>query len=371
MSEIEPSSWWACKVSGCPDLGLLHGGPCRVCQDRYCRRHALDSQVHECYADRQYWVDNQENPLQDLWRQRVSHLVIRPSSTSLILQRNAMFDNVDIPFILNQAKALGPGHGCSIPSDPKQRFITGCMNFHLDITFDDGVRWLARLREPSSSEAPEPTMLCIRSAVATVQLLHQASIPVPNARMPLEQHGKAFSSQSLPPDDPDQLRFSFIDFLSGTEHEPFDQTIPIESPTLLEHTMINSLAEWLIKLETLTFESVGSVYEDPKGGFEIGPIISMIPTSGSPPYFIGPFKSAKDRYVALFTSYMDQILDGARSVESDVLRDYLVALEMKNLVAGCREMQEGPFYLQHPDEHGDQVLFDEHGAVTGVIDWDW
>lgn len=93
--------------------------------------------------------------------------------------------------------------------------------------------------------------------------------------------------------------------------------------------------------------------------------------SRTPPYHYGPYENTQDQYVKHFDLMMEQILAGDRSLATEAVRDYLIALELRTLVAGCEEMTKSPFYLKHPDEKGDHVFFDAEGGLTGVLDLDW
>lgn len=56
----------------------------------------------------------------------------------------------------------------------------GGMNYHIEILFADGVRWLARIRRfNATSPPPDLRDYIMRSEVATLQFLGQTKIPVP------------------------------------------------------------------------------------------------------------------------------------------------------------------------------------------------
>jgi hypothetical protein len=40
-------------------------------------------------------------------------------------------------------------------------------------------------------------------------------------------------------------------------------------------------------------------------------------------------------------------------------------------VEGCKEFEEGPWYLKHADDRGDLFHVLEDGTISGVLDWDW
>lgn len=136
--------------------------------------------------------------------------------------------------------------------------------------------------------------------------------------------------------------------------------------------VIENIDKWYISLEKLSFDSVGSLaFDSETGNVVVGPIIDRVSLSNTAPYFLGPFKTAKDRYMTYFSTMMEQIHDRRRSRPGDELKDYLIALELKTLVEGCAELKEGPWYLKHAEDRGDLFHFLEDGTLSGVLDWDW
>ncbi len=61
----------------------------------------------------------------------------------------------------------------------------GGMNVHVPITFDDGVKWLARIRKPHFHGPPSDMMkVVVESEVETMRVLSEISKLVPNAFLP-------------------------------------------------------------------------------------------------------------------------------------------------------------------------------------------
>jgi hypothetical protein len=170
---------------------------------------------------------------------------------------------------------------------------------------------------------------------------------------------------------PDETPYYFVDFVPGACHKPFDSPAGGE-PSAETLVVIENIAKWYISLEKVSFDSVGSLAFDAEtGSVVVGPIIDRVNLSNTAPYFLRPYKTAKDRYVTYFSVMMEQIQDGRRSKPGDELEDYLVALELKTLVEGCKELEEGPWYLKHADDRGDLFHFLDDGTISGVLDWDW
>ncbi len=83
-----------------------------------------------------------------------------------------------------EAEALRPGHSCNVTLPTKTleiRDANGAINYHVPIDFDDGVCWLARVRQLSYDSPPaEITQKLLDSEIATIQTMHQAGLKVPD-----------------------------------------------------------------------------------------------------------------------------------------------------------------------------------------------
>jgi hypothetical protein len=54
------------------------------------------------------------------------------------------------------------------------------MNYHIEISFDDGISWLARIRRSNATSPPaELRDYILRSEVATLYFLSETQVPVP------------------------------------------------------------------------------------------------------------------------------------------------------------------------------------------------
>ncbi|KAJ3888100.1 hypothetical protein GG344DRAFT_54366 [Lentinula edodes] len=95
---------------------------------------------------------------------------------------NIILQKIRLINFAEHADALRPGHKpiiVSIPED-SSKFERGGMNVHIPLTFSDGVRWLARIRQKSTPS----TRLILESEIQTMQFLNAAGMQVPNAYMP-------------------------------------------------------------------------------------------------------------------------------------------------------------------------------------------
>jgi hypothetical protein len=172
--------------------------------------------------------------------------------------------------------------------------------------------------------------------------------------------------------DPHSLLYYFVEQLEGHPQDPFSDT-RISVPTDPTVKIIYNVAKWYLDLEKVQFDKVGSLHFDPlePDKVVIGPVVEFWPQTGEPPFYKGPYKTAMEHYADFFDTAMEQIAAGTRSLPQHDLDDYLIALEAKSLVMGCKELGEGPWYMKHADDSGDHFLVTEDGTVSGVIDWDW
>lgn len=92
-----------------------------------------------------------------------------------------------------------------------------------------------------------------------------------------------------------------------------------------------------------------------------------------PPFFLGPFQTPKQRYLAYIDTVMTAIVEDRWCAPSKSLKHYLTLLEARSLVEGCKDIgeDEGPFYIKHGEPKGDHIMVDDAGEITAVIDWEW
>ncbi|KAH7870100.1 uncharacterized protein C8R40DRAFT_1073555 [Lentinula edodes] len=251
---------------------------------------------------------------------------------------NIILQKIRLVNFAEHADALRPGHKpiiVSIPED-SSKFERGGMNVHIPLTFSDGVRWLARIRQKSTPS----TRLILESEIQTMQFLNAAGMQVPNAFMPRG-------------------------------------SLTIEQ----QHDLIDSLARFYINLSHISFTQSGSLVRDPaSGNLEVGPLISLDFCQDQEdrlpgPFFFGPFQSSAHRYLAQIEHVLREIEQGSRAFagDEDVISVYVAHLWLKDLMQNSpRLWEEGEqTFLKHADDKGDQIMVDKDGKFVGVIDWEW
>ena len=91
----------------------------------------------------------------------------------------ALMDSVDL---VSLASILRPTYqGRAIVPDPNEKVLAGGRSIHIPIVFDDGVKWLARIRQQSFNSPPKRfESLMEESEISTQQSMHS-----PVSRYPL------------------------------------------------------------------------------------------------------------------------------------------------------------------------------------------
>ena len=139
-------------------------------------------------------------------------------------------------------------------------------------------------------------------------------------------------------------------------------------------TFIDSYARFQIKLSDLRFDRIGSLSPDISAtdGARVGPLISHFGFNRpEPPYFLGPFRTNRERYLA----HIDLVLKLTESgvhMQDDPVYAYLAHLYMRDMVLGIEELakEETEFYVKHADDKADQCLAIDD-EITAVVDWEW
>ncbi|KAK8853366.1 hypothetical protein IAR55_004070 [Kwoniella newhampshirensis] len=335
---------WPCSIPGCTNRSTPRVGSCLTCCQHFCTIHN-DSSFHENPEEHDPEYDHYPGITASADARQLEHL------TGLLNSAN----------LSAQADALRPGHtGTIVVPTSTRDYIGGGMNVILPVTFDDGVRWIARVRQKRFDEPP-PAMrkMLVASEVASMRAMRENGLKVPNVYLPLTS-------------DPN-LDYYFLDFVPGspataplTEHDR-----PSQLPRLIQ-----DYALFQIALSKLTFSAIGSLYpcpSHPDGQPIIGPLCSRTICLDFEPWFLGPFGSNKERYLTMIEYTLQEIRE-ERLFQQKAVLGYLAHLEIKDMVERYQEWDDGEgegFYLKHADDKGDHIMINEQGGITGVIDWEW
>ncbi|RPA77920.1 hypothetical protein BJ508DRAFT_370441 [Ascobolus immersus RN42] len=239
------------------------------------------------------------------------------------------------------------------------RSQTGGQNCHLDIVFEDGVTWIARIKLADSPHMPpqEAQDLVFLSEIATIKYLTEfTSIPVP-----VVHHYQLRQD----PDNKVGLSYVLMDKLPGTPL-CWDDADPKNRQKVMDQ-----LSDICIEMEKYPFKKAGSLVLQEKGE-------STIAVGGYTqlPYFVdaghplGPFESLRDSLNSLFEHQKNMIIN--REIAVFPLDNYLGLLWCLEKVSTLLSAADnGMFFLKHQDDKGDHILIDKDYNITGIIDWEF
>lgn len=262
--------------------------------------------------------------------------------------------------LVSVASSLRDGMPCSLPGlatdtdrTPRMEVIQsqmGGQNCHVDIKFQDGVFWIARIRLDDPMLPPKPVQSYIlQSEFATLKYLERTSVRTPKIfhRSPENEHGVAYI---------------LMEKMSGS---PLNWEIA--SPKQKSKVM-EQLADVYLELEKHPFAATGSLIHE--NGTMAGFAQAQLFKGPTGP--LGPFDSLKSSLDAILRHELDLIGNGeVTTLAVDNYLSHCWRLEMMPELLSCVDHSRQNFYLKHMDDKGDHILVDEDYNITGIIDWEF
>lgn len=251
----------------------------------------------------------------------------------------------------------------------------GAYHWNFFITFDDGVQWVVRMPQINHTNPPRPALrVTTGSECMTMEVLNTFGIKVPRA-WPSRglADGKLIPRSLFHVDDleHDGLPYFFTEFIDGTFYEPFvRRNQRARPPSAVDHWHIRCLAEFYTALSSLSFGYVGSLHRHDDGSLRVGPVVAPTVTLPEHPWFLGPFASAREFYLAYIDAAIEQTLAGLLHIPSRAIDAYIIYKVLRKLIETCPGLDSGPWYIRAVDDKGNRYLFKE-GELTGVINWEW
>ena len=233
----------------------------------------------------------------------------------------------------------------------------GGMNYHIEVRFDDGITWIARIRRFNASSPPAALRdYIIQSEVATLMFLGQTRVPTP----------KVYDFALEHPGNPVGVGFILMEKLPG-------KSLRWSMATQQQRKKVmDQLADTFIELRKYPFRLLGSL--DSPGGSQVGAFAreSLTNFTQSEMRTTGPFSSLEDYHMSSLRQILDLIVReemySQQAVDAYLIHRFLI--DLVPLVLPSAQNNED-FYLKHADDKGDHILVDEHFNVTGIIDWEW
>lgn len=270
-----------------------------------------------------------------------------------------------------------PNVPCNVDLSPKNLSkMMGGQNCHADITFADGVVWMARFRlSGPGSPPPHVRDYVLRSEAATMKFLAlHTTIPSPRVL------DWALESD---PDNAIGTGYILMEKLPGA---PLDW--PAATASQRSH-VVRQLADIMIELHRHPFSQLGSLIDaDTEDGLA-DPASKQSPaqirglaepstlncgTNGGP---LGPFRSSKVALRSLIESYIQMTVTGEIGTADqaiDVFLAHRFRLDVLDQVwppDGTSNQDNQQFFLKHADDKGDHILVNTNFDIVGIIDWEW
>lgn len=232
----------------------------------------------------------------------------------------------------------------------------GGMNYHIEITFEDGVCWIARIRRlNATSPPPELQDFIIQSEVATLTFLQATAITTP----------KVYDFALESSDNTVGVGFILMEKLPG-------KPLRWSSTTRQQREKVmDQMADVFIDLRKYPFSAYGSLHTP--GSMQIGPFADESFTNFENCHMrtSGPFLSSREYNVA-YLNFIQALILRTEKYSNRPVDAYLIHRFLIDLIPHVFTSDpSGEFFLKHADDKGDHILVDEEFNVTGIIDWEW
>ncbi|KAL4893404.1 hypothetical protein BDV59DRAFT_178147 [Aspergillus ambiguus] len=331
---------WACDFKDCGRPAVRSQGECIICSRHLCVRHV----DHNCPT----WQDGElyDSAAREAEQKEISRLL----------------KSLDLSALLSRASFLRNGIACTSPQPlvydrTVRSSVMGGMNYHIEILFDDGVRWLARIRRfNATSPPPDLRDYIMRSEVATLQFLNKTNVPAPKV-FDYGFHGQNAIGTG----------YILMEKIPGNSLR-WSRASPEQ-----RRKVMTQLADIYIELESHPFDIMGSL--DQPGTDHVGPfaresLTDYIDSQMAP---LGPYNNPRDYLRASIELNLKLIMKGesyaGREIDAFLVHRFL--LDCVSEVLSHHSFDDGKFYLRHADDKGDHVLIDSEYNVTGIVDWEW
>ncbi|KAF5021907.1 hypothetical protein F66182_6055 [Fusarium sp. NRRL 66182] len=260
-----------------------------------------------------------------------------------------------------RASHLRRGRPCSIPPLQYDRAIRssvmGGMNYHIEVRFDDGVTWIARIRRFNATSPPRALRDdIIQSEVATLMFLEHTGVPAP----------KVYDFALEHPENPVGVGFILMDKLPG---KSLRWSVAAQEQ---KNKVMDQLADVFVELHKHPFDLLGSL--DSPGSSHVGAFAreSLTNFVQSQMHTTGPCSSLEEYHMSSIRLILELIIQeemySQQAVDAYLIHRYLIDLVPRVLPLAHGDEK---FYLKHADDKGDHILVDEQFNITGIIDWEW
>ena len=250
---------------------------------------------------------------------------------------------------------LDPHISCVTSTPPH----TGAFNIVYVVSFSDGVKWTIRLPARGNVFSPTRARALHLDIIAHRFISHKTSIPIPRIH-----------HWSLDADNVLSRPFVIMDFIPGVNLSSVWNDRNWITDVKRER-IFEQIAGWMVELAAFEFDRIGCLDVEPaSGSYHIVPfpnvldIIKEIPgyetyDDATPAIPAGPFDTS--------TAFLSFLLSSRRR-KSD--NPTLASLHLFLSTLPDHTLDGPPFVFSHPDFDSQNVLVDDDGVITGIIDWD-
>lgn len=275
---------------------------------------------------------------------------------------NNLLEKINIPALLSRASQLRNDLSCHLPQtlqyDRSTRSsVMGGINYHIEIQFEDGVSWLARIRRfNATSPPPDLRRHIMRSEIATLQFLEKTKIPAPRV-----------FDYNLEEGNPIGVEYILMEKMPGKSLR-----WSLGSAEQAKK-VISQLADIYIELASFPFNSMGSL--DQPGTNHVGSFAreSLTDYHDSKMHALGPFASYEEYIHAGLRLTLDltmrEEIYTTHAVDAFLVHRFL--LDSVPHILSYHNFNGGQFYLRHADDKGDHLLVDDDYNITAIVDWEW
>ena len=236
----------------------------------------------------------------------------------------------------------------------------GSYNIVYELSFSDGIKWAIRIPAKGDVCKPSRNRSLYLDIVTQRFISSRTSIPIPQIHYWSLDSGNILSRP-----------FVIMDFIPGTNLSKLwnDRNWITDQK---REKIFEQIAGWMTELSALEFDQIGCLDWDEASGTH-----HIVPFPDSSVFLVrlprwqdskeldsaavpaGPFNTAHE-YLSLLLSLRRRISDSST----------LTILQLLLSILPDSTLGGPPFTLRPPDFDSQNVLVDDGGTVTGIIDWD-
>ncbi|KAF8332430.1 kinase-like domain-containing protein [Amanita rubescens] len=236
--------------------------------------------------------------------------------------------------------------------------VAGSYNIVYKLSFFDGIQWAIRIPAEGDVRKPSRVRSFYLDIVTQRFISSRTSIPIPRI------HYWSLDSSNL------LLRpFVIMDFISGTNLSKLwnDRNWITDQK---REKIFEQIAGWMTELSALEFDQIGCLDWDEASGTH-----RIVPFPDSSAFLVRLWQDSEELDSAavpagLFNTaheYLSFLLSLRRRISDSSI---LAILQLFLSALPDMTLDGPPFMLCPPDFNSQNVLVDDDGTVTGIIDWD-